>query len=280
MIRWSSVRACVMAMLAAALLGCLRSEATVTPPEPEPPIAETEPSTDPPAPVGVCGTVGQRFGDYAWIPADSRLTTSILRGDPELADALRMLARMADDPAVQLPIRAAIDYRNLGVQLAGLERVIATVEADPGELVELHSPDGDVVWLWPSDCPTATLATRALDRFAVLIRVDFGNPGVRIGEGSIEQFPFDLVLVHERVIALAPLGRGARVGAWLTGSRDDDDGPGVALAGIEPAPIRSVLSGPALLAGPDVASAPSSDRHRKIRATGSSCQDLDAIPPP
>ncbi|HLT40885.1 MAG TPA: hypothetical protein VK034_31625, partial [Enhygromyxa sp.] len=250
-------------------------------PEPDDSTTPTpDPGSEPSSPIGVCGTAGQHFGDYHWVPDDSRLTTSILRGDPQLADALRMLASAADDERMQLPIRAAIDYRHLGAQLAGLERVIASVELDPGELVELHGPDGDVVWLWPTDCPLATLATRTLDRFAVLIRADFGNPGVRIGEGSIEQFPFDLVLVRERFVALAPLGRGARIGEWLNGSAHDDDGPGVALAGIEPAPIRSVLSGPALLAGPELDRSPTSGRHRRIRATASACYDVDTTPQP
>jgi hypothetical protein len=264
--------------LALALLGCPRGEPTVAP-EPSAETSEPQPSQHPPAPAGLCGTPAQRFADYEWIPDDSRLTTSIARGDPELPDALHVLASMADDERNQLPIRAAMDYRNLSLQLAGLERVFATVELDPGELVELHSPDGDVVWSWPSDCPTATLATRALDRFAVLVRVDFGNPGVRLGEGSLERFPFDLVLVRERFVALAPLGRGARVGAWLTASaiRSDEDGPGVALASIEAAPIRSVLSGPALLSGSGVPAPTIVGRHRTIRATASGW--FDAVKP-
>lgn len=270
--RATSGRAGVIATLA--LLACVREQASVTP-EPSA-TSEPEPIAEPP-PAGVCGTRTQRFADYAWIPDDSRLTTAIVRGDPELPEALRMLARMADDPQVQLPIHAAIDYRNLSLQLAGLERVFATVELDPGELIELHSPEGDVVWLWPSDCPTATLATRALDRFAVLVRVDFANPGVRVGDGSLEQFPFDLVLMRERFVALAPLGRGARIGAWLSSLRDDEDGPGVALASIEPAAIRSVLSGPALLTRPleesETGAAPISARHRRIRATASAWHD-------
>jgi hypothetical protein len=261
----------MMPVLALALLGCPREEVSVTP---EP--ATT--NTDPPAPVGVCGSEGQRFPDYEWIPTDSRLTTSIIRDDPELPDALRMLASMGADEHTGLPIHAAMEFRNLGFQLAALERVFATVEIDPGELVELHSPDGDVVWLWPSDCPTATLATRVLDRFAVLMRVDFDNPGVRLGDGSRERFPFDLVLMRERVVALAPLGRGARVSSWLTALSDDDDGPGVALASIELAPIRAVLSGPALLSGSDAP--PSVDRHRKLRATASAWHDGASEPQP
>ncbi|HVI04363.1 MAG TPA: hypothetical protein VM869_36995 [Enhygromyxa sp.] len=261
---WRLVGVCVGVLALA--LACERNGASV-PPEP------VETVEDPPAPIGECGTAAQRFGDYAWIPDDSRLTTAILRDDPELPGALQTLARMVDDPAMQLPILAAIDYRNLSFQLAGLERTLASVELDPGELVELHSPDGDVVWLWPSDCPTETLAVRALDRFAVLVRVDFEHPGMRIGEGSLERFPFDVVLVRERFVALAPLGRGAAVSAWLSAAREDEDGPGVALANLEPAAIRSVLSGPALLTGGGSGTPAQAGRHRRLRVTATEWHD-------
>lgn len=255
------------------LVGCVRNEPSVTP-EPSGTTGSTDAGETQldgregePASTSVCGTPAQRFADYAWVPDDSRSTTSIVRDDRELPEALQTLARMADDAGVQLPIRAAIGYRNLGFQLAGLERVLATVELDPGELVELHSPAGDVVWLWPSDCPTADLAARVLERCGVLMRLDFEHPGMRVGEGSLERFPFDVVLVRERIVALAPLGRGAAVSTWLSAAREDEDGPGVALANIEAAPIRSVLSGPSLLSGSEATS--STGRHRKLRVTTS-----------
>lgn len=248
-----------------AMVGCVRNEPTVTP---EPiGTTETQPDTPEVEPTPVCGTPAQRFSDYAWIPDDSRSTTSIMRDDRELPGALQTLARVADDDGVQLPIRAAIGFRNMSFQLAGLERVLATVDLDPGELVELHSPVGDVVWLWPSDCPTADLAARVLERCGVLVRLDFEHPGMRVGEGSREQFPFDLVLVREHIVALAPLGRGAAVSTWLSAAREDEDSPGVALANIEAAPIRSVLSGPSLLSGSEATS--STGRHRKLRVTAS-----------
>jgi hypothetical protein len=263
----------MVSVLAMGPLGCPRSEPSVNPE----PLAETDqvtPPRDPAAPSGLCGSAAQRFTDYDWIPDDSRLTTAILRDDPELPAALSTVARMAESDAVQLPIRAALDFRNLGWQLRGLEGVMTTVELDPGELVALHGPTGDVVWLWPTDCPTVTLATRMLDRFSVLVRIDFEHPGVRLGVGS-DSFPFDLVLLHERLVALAPRGRGAHVSAWLSKPRIDASGPGVALASIELAPIRSVLNGPALLGDPDGDAPPGSDRHRKLRATADAWYDGD-----
>ena len=270
-------------LLALALLGCPRGETETRAPEPS---AEAEPESDrgpDPAAEAVCGTAGQRFADYDWIPDDSRLTTSILRGDPELQAALQVLAEMTTTEDARLPIYAALDYRNLGLQLAALERVLAALELDPGELVELQSPAGDVVWLWPTDCPRAALATRVLDRLGVLLRADFKHPGVRHGGGAREGFPFDLVLVYDEIVALAPLGRGAKVGAWLTAARRDPEGPGAALTSIDPAPIRSVLSGPALLVSgsgselgsdsgpPDPSSEPK--HHRKIRVTATDWRD-------
>lgn len=268
---WRSmgVRTCVVATLA--LLACVRDPTRTADPDAATTV-DSQSGEQAGEPEPVCGSAAQRFDDYAWIPDDSRLTTSILRDDPELPAALHTLARMADDAGVQLPIRAAIDYRNLSLQLAGLDRVFATMQLDPAELVELHSPAGDVVWLWPSDCPTASLAARVLERFGVLVRLDFEHPGVRVGAGSVERFPFDLVLVHERLLALAPLGRGAAISAWLSKPRADEDGPGVALASLELAAIRSVLSGPSLLTSSDQGS-PTTGRHRRIRVTARDWHD-------
>src|SRR5690554_27750 len=128
-------------VLALALLGCPHDGAETR--APEPPIEAQSDAEPEPEPAGACGTAAQTFADYDWIPDDSRLTTSIQLGAAELGDALQVLAEMSAD--AQLPIYAALDYRNLGLQLASLERVLATLKLAPGELVELQSPAGDVV---------------------------------------------------------------------------------------------------------------------------------------
>jgi len=271
--RARSLSLSVSVALACASLGCARTHTdaptVATPPEP-PPVA-TPADPDPPGP---CGSPALRFADYNWIPADSRLATSIMRDDPELADTLRALADPSTTADARLPIYASLDFKLLGLQVASVEHVVRTLELDPAELVELQTADGDVTWLWPTDCPTQVLATRALDRLGVLVRADFDHPGVRLGAGSRERFPFDLVLLRGRALALAPLGRGAIIGPWLAASSRETDGPGAALASIAPAPVRSVLSGPALLH--DDTGAPAS---RKLRATAAGWHDADPPDP-
>jgi hypothetical protein len=271
-------RACGLGLglgLGLLLLGCPRAGGPTTAAPPDP-ITDDPIATDSPAEVEPCGRPGQRFADYDWVPDDSRLTASILRDDPELAPALGVLASMLEQPHLQLPVYAALDFRNLRLQLDSVERVVTSLALDPGEFVELHSPTGEVVWLWPSDCPSATVSARALAQFGVLVRADFEHLGLRRGEGSIERFPFDLLLIHERAVALAPLERGRRVAAWLSAARVDDEGPGAALQALPSAPIRAVLSGPALLGG-DPAAEPtrSTSRHRKLLINANAWSEAD-----
>ncbi|PRP89987.1 hypothetical protein ENSA5_69300 [Enhygromyxa salina] len=256
-----------------ALSGCPHEPSATT--AAEAPAVANRPEPEQP----LCGT-GERFTDYAWVPDDARLTTSIQRGDGELGPALTTLARMTEVPELALPVSAALDFRNLSLQLASLDHLLGELGLDPAELVELHSPGGELVWLWPSDCPPASLATRVLDRWQVIMRADLEHPGLRWGAGSAEGLPFDVLTLGEDRVGLAPLGRGAQVGAWLLEvPRGGDDGPGRALADIEAAPIRAVLSGEALLTHAG-ASTPAdrprdaSARHRQIRVTGDAWDEL------
>lgn len=255
-------------LLATATLGCRTPGAIVEPSDASAPVAETpsDPASDP-EPVS-CSD--ERFADYDWVPDDARLATSIQRNDPELPAALSVLARMSAAPDLQLPIFATLDFRNLGLQLGALDRMLVELELAPAELVELHSPSGEFVWVWATDCPPAAISARMLDRFGVLLRADLERPGLRHGQGTPERFPFDLLALGDRRVALTLLGRGASVGMWLHGAsthREDraDPRPGRALAEIPAAPIRTVLAGEALLTS---TSGPTPARLRRIQVSG------------
>ena len=219
-----------------------------------------------------CG-VDTRFEDYTWIPSDTRLATAVERDPPEaLADALAQLRLLVDDPQHRLPIFAALDYRNLELQLGSLDRLLVGLDFAPSEVVELQSPKGDFVWLWPTDCPRELLAARVLERHGLMLRVDLDHPKLRRAAGSPETLPFDLLVLGERRMAMTLAGRGAAIGAWLdgagVGAGDDAPAPGERLAEIAPAPIRSVLAGESLLStAPDDPATPSSPSLRQLRAT-------------
>jgi hypothetical protein len=129
--------------------------------------------------------------------------------------------------------------------------------------------------VWATDCPPAAISARMLDRFGVMLRADLERPGLRHGQGTVERFPFDLLALGDRRVALTLLGRGAHVGGWLHGasargsSQHPGDGvdprPGRALAEIPLAPIRTVLAGEALLTS---TSAPTPTRLRRIQVSG------------
>jgi hypothetical protein len=258
-----------MLLLALATLGCPRPSAVVESKQPEPEAqAELEASE--------MSCSEERFADYDWVPDDMRLTTSIQRGHAELPAALGVLARMSDTPDLQLPVFATLDFRNLGLQLGALDRMLGELELAPAELVELQGPAGELAWVWATDCPPAAISARMLDRFGVMLRADLERPGLRHGSGTIERFPFDLLALGEHRLALMPLGRGAHVGAWLHRSssgpdpKTSDAHPGRALAEIPAAPIRTVLAGEALLTStePVSGSRPTPARLRRLQVSG------------
>jgi hypothetical protein len=235
-------------------------------------VTESEPKPAPDAEQVSCSN--ERFADYDWVPDDARLATSIQRSDPDLPAALSVLARMSDTPELQLPIFASLDFRNLGLQLGTLDRMLVELELAPAELIELQSPSGEFVWVWATDCPPAAISARMLDRFGVMLRADLERPGLRHGPGTIERFPFDLLALGDRRVALTLLGRGAHVGVWLhdasrspprTGADVLTQTVGQALAEIRPAPIRTVLSGESLLTS---TSGPTPPRLRRLQISG------------
>lgn len=253
-----------MAVALLGLLGCPRAPTEPThAPDPQVSVAP-DPALTRDTDAELC-RAPRAFGDYDWIPDDTRLATSIQRHDPALADALALVHAHAADPAEQLPVFAALDLRNLGMQLANLDQLLARLDLDPAELVELHGPAGEQVWSWSTDCPPATVAARVLDRFGVMLRADLQRPGLRWGVGSIERFPFDVMTFGDHRVAVTLVGHGQAIGAWLhDGAHGGDEGPGRRLRDLSDAPIRAVLDGEALL---DPAGTGAAARRRSIRVT-------------
>jgi hypothetical protein len=275
---------CALPLLASSLLalsGCPRADGP-TPSEVPTSVGAEASAAEGEAPgpseeAQACGR-SRSFAEYDWIPDDARLTTAIERQHPELPAALDTLMRMSADPELQLPVFATLDFRNLGLQLANLDRLLAELELEPAELVELHSPGGQFVWLWATDCPPAAVAARVLDRFEIMLRADLEHPGLRRGEGSAEGFPFDILTLGEDRVGLTLVGHGREVGAWLYDApRGGEDGPGQLLAELPTAPIRSVSSGSALLTNPDGAPPPAS-RYRTIRVTATDWETAEPEP--
>ena len=226
-----------------------------------------------PEPEPIC-SAGAVFSSHDWIPDDARLTTSIARRDADLDAALARLGERSD--AAELPVLAAMNYRNLGLQLSILGRFLDELGADPSELVEVHGPDGEIAWIWANDCPLERIAARMLARWQLVLRADLERPGVRRASGSTEGLPFDLITFGDRRVALTLLGRGEDVAAWLHDSpHGDEAGPGRALDELEPAPIRSILSGDAIMgtaltspgSNPEAPPTEPTARHRRLRVT-------------
>lgn len=275
--------ACLLALLG--LAACEPRELTATPDEAGDGSeaeagAETADADDAGALDDSCPAPA-RFEDLAWVPGDARLLTRVDRSDGQaLAGALDQLAALADDPRAQLPVYAAMDFKNLALQLGNLDRLLAELGSDPDELAELHGPGGELLWVWPISCPAEVITARALARWELMLRADLEHPGVRLGAGDPERFPFDVLLVGERRLVLTTAGRGRDALAWLASEASvagEATHPAEALAELEAAPIRAVLTGEALLGGSQATAATADARRIRATATG---VELDGKPWP
>ena len=231
-----------------------------------------EPASDEGRLEGTCGTSGLTFSDHAWVPADATLLTSIRRDDPELEAALERLARRFSEP-VSKPgfVTAGWAYRHLGPTVANVERLLAEIGLDPGELVQVQGPEV-LAWVLPTDCAPAELATRVSSRWQLMLTADFGRAGIRVGQG--EELPFDVIVIDDTRVVLTLPGQASAAVAWLhpSGGRE---GPGRLLGRIAPAAVRGVVSPPTLLsldAGPTV-------QRTTVRATATEVE-LDDSPTP
>ena len=272
-----------------ALAGCPRSPhsgAEVDPPDASGDTGEVQPPEKDEG-LQACG-VAMRFADLEWVPDDARLVTAIELGHSEagetsLAAALALLAGAAADHDLALPVLAAMDYQNLGLQLGNLRMILRQLEHAPAQLVEVQGPGGELVWSWAIDCGPEILSARLLARWQLSLRVDLEHPGVRLALGDPERFPFDVIVFADRQVALTMVGRGRSTLAWLSGDGAGSsnpaqgealDPPGVALEALADAPVRSVLRGEWLLAGvaQSAAGDPERAHARTLRATATTLE--------
>lgn len=235
---------------------------------------------------GRCGAAGLRFEDLRWMPKDVRLATRVDLEDPSLDIATENLAAVAEDPAASVPVVASLDYRQLGLQLGLLGPIVRALGSEPGELVELLGPDGELIWIWPTDCPADSIAARMLGKWQLAPRASLEFPGTRVAVGN-DAFPFDVVTIADRHMALARRGQGQAALAWLRTPREGPASAADALGELEAAAIRSVLVGEWLLSTSDdarSADAPPEDAPptvRTVRATADGVElDGKPWPPP
>jgi hypothetical protein len=249
------------------LLAC--RDRTTVPPQPE---GEDASEPDPEPEVADCPS-GERFVDWNWVPADARLLVVIDRQSADLAAALTRLDALGDHAAaVGLPIRASLALDRLGMQAQMLALSLGRLDLDPAELVELHGPRNEIAWAWPTRCPPERLDARVLARWGVMLRA---NLDAKLGLGDPERFPFDVVVVADRV-ALTPLGQGSALLGWLR-TAEGDEGPGAQLARLAAAPVRAIIQGESLLAGEDPATHGSGPAHARTLRVEAQQIELDGV---
>lgn len=248
MSRISMPRPLALVLGAAMVVACPSSETTPeTTPPPDAGASEAKADAQTDAQTG-CGSSGLRFDDFAWVPADARMLTLVDRHDPGRADALAHLAALASASDSGLPALAAMDYRNLAMQLSVFEMLLTRMGFDPAELALLQGPAGQPAWAWASDCPMPTASAKLLSNWGLMVKAELEHPGIRVGLGDAtdpEGFPFDILFIGERRVLVTQAGAGRSTLDWLlrAGPGDPDTPAAVALDALEPAPLRSVLLG-------------------------------------
>lgn len=233
------------------------------------------------APAGPCGSRGLTLGQYDWIPADARAVVTIAVAQPQTAAALSTLADRGKSAEHGLPITFAFAITQWPIVVPVLGSLLDAIGLQPDEVVYLAPAQGPAfAWVVQSDCDLDDATARIESEWGLLARrrvegvVCAAPPDPNAGDGTlanppratddalddtkrtddhadIHAFPYDVVFSHGGRVALVPRGYGdAFLSALKTAS---SPAPGnrprwtAALEAIDPAPVRGVLSGRALL---------------------------------
>lgn len=243
-------------------------------PDPDPSVSEVDPDGPNDPMDRDCTPKGLVFEDLQFVPVDVRFVSLRVRG-PEAEPTAKAIAELPGTEGIApFPILINVEFQGMWLESVVLESILGSLHTNPGELLEMHDPKGASVWVVPTACDIAILKHHAEENFGVTFR-----NGVNASIGTSpdpETFPFDIVLFTNR-LALAPAGRGGRVVEWFeSGGQagamgEPDKRPGERLLELEPAPVRLLIRGQALVAGD---ADPSELRARTVRA-GSDFLEVD-----
>ncbi|MCA9653839.1 MAG: hypothetical protein H6712_19610 [Myxococcales bacterium] len=264
-----------MLALGAWLLAC-RPTAAPDPPDDPGPVdpPAVSPQAEEPLEPEPCGEPGASFEAHAWIPATVPAAASIALDDPDLGAALARLAALTRSDAHGLPIPLAFSLSQWSWQVPTLVATLRQAGFQPAELVFVAGDEADHAWVWASACD--------LDEAERRIEAAWHLRSRRVVEGVIASpepaedpqapaFPYDLLMLPGERFALVPAGRAAAVlRRWDRPAPSMGLGPAAPGAGpridaLEPAPVRLVVQGRALL-DPSAETAPESARSFRITA--------------
>jgi hypothetical protein len=218
---------------------------------------------------------------YDWTPDRAAVLASIDLEHPETTRAIEHLSQAAGSGDSGLPIDVAFALTQWSWQVPLVQQTLREAGYEPAELVYLRTIDGLPAWVWTSTCDLEQSLERVRDAWGVHVRRALGAVIGSVPEEP-RRFAYDVVFVAGDRIALVPAGMGARLADVLGRTRSATPGLGDAppvralLGSVEPAPVRAVVSGQALLephwaAQTDVAA-------RRIRSSGDAV-DITAILP-
>jgi hypothetical protein len=196
----------------------------------------------------------------------------------ELPAALRVLAEHVRAPGHGLPIPLSFSLGQWSWQIPALAAMLRQVGFRPAELVFVSDDAAESAWLWHSTCDLDEAVERIEAAWSVEARrtVDGLVASPRTGADG-PAFPYDVLMLPGDRIALVPAGRGSAMLGRLGRPAPTVGlgGASVATAGrrlddLEPAPVRLVVLGRALL---DPAAPAADHQTRALRVTDQGVED-------
>ncbi|MCA9711375.1 MAG: hypothetical protein KDK70_36385, partial [Myxococcales bacterium] len=222
-----------------------------------------------------CGPAGAAFDDHAWVPADTPAVASIRLDDPTLASALDALGEHTRAPGHGLPIPLALSLGQWSWQVPLLVSTLRAAGFAPAELTFVASADGAHAWIWRNTCDLDPTLAHVEEAWSVELRrtVD-AVVGTPAPAADAPAFPHDVLILPGDRMALVPAGRGSSVLARLSRpapaprlGAGATQTAGQRLDALEPAPVRLVVQGLALV-DPAAATAPADAQALRITAEG------------
>lgn len=262
--------------------GCPRTAGPSPTPPPgdteTPPVLVSSPDEAAPTP-NACGSEGLAVGTLDWLPASTRAAIVVELHAADLQPALQRLGAHARGTGHGLPIDLAFSLGQWGWQIPALKATLARAGLHPASLAFVRSDEPVGGFVISHDCDVDELKERTAHAWGIEWRGLVEGAIGRAPAGA-SSFAWDVVLLPGQRLLLVEAGRGD---AWAralarrpAGTEAGGERLGDALARVEAAPVRGVVTGHALV-DPSAGEAVSG---QTLRATTDTVEVGGSLPAP
>ena len=201
-------------------------------------------TTTPPEPPPACGSGGERFAEYGFVPPTVRAAARLRLDDPSFDASLSALTEAARGEGHGLPIDLAFAIGQWSWQVPLVRSTLQRAGHRPSELLYLQTSTGISAWAWPSSCDLAVHTDAAKRGWSLAVKPSAYGAVARGGE----TFAYDVLYYRDAFVALAPAGQAPALAQSLAAVPVGSEGPapGDVLASAA-APIHLLVRGRSLV---------------------------------